>query len=291
MGDIPSESAESLEGFFAALRNLDRTEREEFREIIKAQFRPTLRERYLTVNYHRAAFNVEMLLKITDTKQFQAISLLTRAIFELAVETKLIQKHADAAEKIKLYSDVELLRAARKIVQFKKDHPKQRFHHETYQTFIDLHGARIDAAKNAVWTPKPGKTDSEIKHWTRKPLSQRARVLGDPFDRIYEVHYPDLSWMTHSGVVTPLNMTTEWVTSFVGIVYSIAVDSYIQILDVLVDEFKLYTTNEYIREKMRCNRDLGFTKTAAEAEEVMRKHGLWRKFEPPTPLEPLHRKP
>ncbi len=34
--------------------------------------------------------------------------------------------------------------------------------------------------------------------------------------------------MTHSGVVTPLNMTTEWVTSFVGIVYSIAVDSYIQ---------------------------------------------------------------
>jgi hypothetical protein len=90
-------------------------------------------------------------------------------------------------------------------------------------------------------------------------------------------------------VVTPLNMTTEWVTSFVGIVYSIAVDSYIQILDVLVDEFKLSTTNEYITKKIRCNRDLGFTKTPAEAEKVMRKHGLWGKFAPPTPLEPLNR--
>jgi hypothetical protein len=78
MSEIFIEGAEGLEGFFAALRNLDRTEREEFREIIKAQFRPTLRERYLTVNYHRAAFNVEMLLKITDTKQFQASSLLTQ---------------------------------------------------------------------------------------------------------------------------------------------------------------------------------------------------------------------
>jgi hypothetical protein len=181
------------------------------------------------------------------------------------------------------------LRAARKIVQFKKDHPGQRFHHETYQKFIDLHGARIDAAKNAMWPPKPPKTDSDINHWTRKSLRRRALDLGDPFDRIYEVHYPDLSWMTHSGVVTPLNMTTEWVTSFVGIVYSIAVDSYIQILDVLVDEFRLCTTNEYIKKKIRCNRDLGFTKTPAEAENVMRKHGLWGKFAPPTPLEPLNR--
>lgn len=37
-------------------------------------------------------------------------------------------------------------------------------------------------------------------------------------------------------------MTTEWVTSFVGILYSIAVDSYMKILEILVNEFKLYET-------------------------------------------------
>ena len=66
------ESTEDrLESFYAALRNLDRLEREEFREIIKGQLRPTLRERYLTVNYHRAAFNVEMMIATKDTKQFR----------------------------------------------------------------------------------------------------------------------------------------------------------------------------------------------------------------------------
>ncbi len=74
-----SNSQDALESFFAALRNLDRLEHEDFREIIKSQLSPTLRERHLTVNYHRAAFNVEMMLAIKDTKQFQSLSLLVRA--------------------------------------------------------------------------------------------------------------------------------------------------------------------------------------------------------------------
>lgn len=72
------EENQALESFYAALRNLDKLEHEDFREIIKSQFNPTLRERYLTVNYHRAAFNVEMMLAIKDTKQFQTLSLLAR---------------------------------------------------------------------------------------------------------------------------------------------------------------------------------------------------------------------
>ncbi len=89
--------------------------------------------------------------------------------------------------------------------------------------------------------------------------------------------------MTHSGVVSPLNMTTEWVTSFVGLAYSIAADSYLEILEILVNEFKLYITNEHLKKKIICNRDLGFTRTPEEGEAVMREHGLWGHFEPPRP--------
>src|SRR5580700_3938019 len=107
-------SEDRLESFCGALRNLDRLEREDFREIIKSQFRPTLRERYVTVNYHRAAFNVEMMLAIKDTKQFQTLSLLSRAIFELALEMKSINLDQNAAQKIELFSRVELLKSARR---------------------------------------------------------------------------------------------------------------------------------------------------------------------------------
>src|ERR1017187_1340628 len=89
-----------IHSFHAALRNLDKLERDDFREVIKSQFNPTLRERYITVNYQRAAFNVDMMIAIKDTKQFQKLSLLARAIFELAVEIKSIIRDADAAKKI-----------------------------------------------------------------------------------------------------------------------------------------------------------------------------------------------
>jgi len=277
------ETAEDrLESFFAALRNLNDLEQQDFRQIIKSVLRPNLRERYLTVNYHRAAFNVEMMLAIKDTKQFQAVSLLARAVFELAVEMKSINVDPGAARKIELFSRVELLRSARRLVAFKDAHPDRKFHYETHAEFIKVHGQKIDGERNAMWPPaKPGK--SVIKHWTKKDLLQRATDLGDPFDRIYNVHYAELSWMTHSGVVSPLNMTAAWVTSFVGIVYSIAVDSYMEILEILVNEFKLYVTNPHLKKKIRCNRDLGFTRTPEEAEVVMRNRGLWDLFEPPAP--------
>jgi len=279
-----SEAAQNaLESLYAALRNLDALERQDFREVIKSQLNPTLRERYLTINYHRAAFNVEMMLTIKDTKQFQALSLLSRTVFELAVEMKSITADAGAAEKIELFSRMELLRASRKLVEFKQSHPNEPFRHQLQEEFVALHGPGIDAEEVLMWpaNPKTGKRPT-VKHWTMKNLFRRVTDLGSPFDRIYSVHYAQLSWMTHSGVVGPLNMTAEWVVSFVSIVYSIAIDSYMEILDILVNVFKLSATNEHIKKKIVCSRDLGLTSTPEQAEAVMRKHGLWGIFEPPT---------
>jgi len=279
------ETAEdTLESFYAALRNLDTLERGDFREIIKSQFNPTLRERYLTVNYHRAAFNVEMMLAIKDTKQFQALSLLARAIFELAVEMKSIAVDPKAAEKIELFSKVELLKASRRLVEFKTKHPDERIHHEMQEQFITQCGPAIALAEAAMWPPNPvtGRSPS-VKHWTLKDLFRRATDLGPPFDRIYSVHYAQMSWMTHPGFVSPLNMTAEWVASYLSVVYSAAIDSYMEILEILVNVFKLSTTNEHIKKKIICNRDLGLTRTPEQAEAEMRKHGLWGYFEPPKP--------
>lgn len=230
------------------------------------------------------SLNVEMMLAIKDTKQFQSLSLLARTIFELAMEMKSISVDPDAAQKIKLFSRVEQLKSARRLVAFKYKHPDSKFHHQTQEDFIARFGAQIDSEADTMWPPNPATgRKPKINHWTLKTVLDRATDLGRPFDRIYHVHYAELSWMTHSGVVSPLNMTTEWVTSFVGLAYSIAADSYMEILAILVNEFKLYITNEHLKKKIICNRDLGFTRTPEEGEAVMREHGLWGHFEPPRP--------
>lgn len=281
---MEAPASHPIHSFHAALRNLEKLEHEDFREAIKCQFRPTLRERYLTVNYHRAAFNVEMMVAIKDTKQFQTLSLLARTIFELAVEMKSIVRDPDAAKKIELFSKVEVLRSARSIAAFTTDSPDAHYYQEQVD-FTNKFGAQIDADEAVMWPPNPKKSRKQfVRHWTLKSIRQRAGGLGAPFDRIYEVYYAQLSWMTHSGVISPLDMTTEWVTSFVSVVYSIAIDSYVEILETLVIAFKLSITNEHINRKIVCNRDLGFTSSPEAGEAVMRKHGLWGYFEPPMPL-------
>lgn len=201
------------------------------------------------------------MLAIKDTKQFQALSLLARTIFELALEMKSINLDPAAAKKIELFSRVELLKSGRRLVAFKNNHPGARFPHQSHEEFIAKFGQQIDAEAISMWPPNPvNGRKPKVNHWTLKTVLERATDLGPPFDRIYHVHYAELSWMTHSGVVSPLNMTTEWVTSFVGIVYSIAVDSYMEVLEILVNEFKLYITNQHLKKKIICNRDLGFTR-------------------------------
>lgn len=280
-----------LHSFHAALRNLERLEQEDFREIIKNQIRPTLRERYVTENYGRAALNVEMMVKIKETKQFQTLSLLARTIFELAVEVKLIVTEADAAKKIELFSKVERLKSARKIVDFHGGRPDAPPLYQQQLDFVNKFGTQIDIDSAAMWPSNPatGKKPS-VKHWTLKDLRQRAKVLGEPFERLYETYYTPLSWMTHTGVVSPLNMTAESFSSFVSTVYSIAIDSYVAILETLVVEFNLSVVNEHIMRKIVCNRDLGFTRTPEEGEAVMKKHGLRGYFKPPrlwTDLPPV----
>ena len=128
-----------IHSFHGALRNLDKLERDDFREVIKSQFNPTLRERYLTVNYHRAALNVEMMVAIKDTKQFQTLSLLARTIFEVAVEMKSIIRAPDAAKKIELFSKVEVLRSARRIVDFMTGRQDAHYYQQQFE-FVDKFG-------------------------------------------------------------------------------------------------------------------------------------------------------
>src|ERR1700683_1173607 len=91
-----AEAQLHLEQFYGALRNLNDLELTDFRNVITSLFNPTLRERLLTLNYQRAAINVGMLLEIKDTRQFQAISMLARSLFELSVELKCISIDKDA---------------------------------------------------------------------------------------------------------------------------------------------------------------------------------------------------
>jgi len=254
---------------FAALRNLRDLEEREFRGVITGMLDPTLRERIVTLNYHRAAFNVETILALPNSRHFQGTAMLARAIFEDAVELKLISLNPDAAEKIDAVTRIERLRAAQDVVAFMGSHPDIEVHAELYQKYIDKEGAAIMGEQQRLW---PG--NNHVNHWLNKKMAKRIEGLGEPFERIYEAHYPQLSWYSHSGVTGVWNVSGEMLAALVGICYQIAVESYMQILEMLVNEFRLSVHDGKLKDKIQYAKFVAFAQNQVEADAVMRVHGL-----------------
>ena len=118
-------------------------------------------ERYLTLNYQRAVINIELLLTLTDTKQFQAITGLTRSIFETIVELKLLATIPNAAEKATLFTNLEKLKAAKRIVRFTNSHPDARVDTTTHQEFIAVNEAMLVQQKQQTWP-----SIQKLTHWS-----------------------------------------------------------------------------------------------------------------------------
>jgi hypothetical protein len=254
---------------FAALRNLRDLEEKEFRGVIEGMLSKTLRERILTLNYHRAALNVESILALPNSRHFQAIAMMARAIFEDAVEMKLINLNSDAAEKVDAVTRIERLTAAEEVVAFKASHPDAQVHSDQYQRYVDGMGAAIRAEKQKFW---PG--NNRVNHWLNKKMGKRVEGLGEPYERIYEAHYPQLSWYSHSGVTGVWNVSGEMLAAFVGICYQIAVESYMQILEMLVTEFRLHVHDDKLKDKIQYAKFVAFARSQREANAAMRVHGL-----------------
>ena len=57
--------------------------------------------------------------------------------------------------------------------------------------------------------------------------------------RIYEVDYPRLSWYVHSGVTGVINLKSETFVHLCANAFSLAADSYREVLEAIVRKFKI----------------------------------------------------
>jgi hypothetical protein len=119
---LPPEQTANIDRFFGTMKSLNEFDKLEIRNVVGGILFPSAKEQFLTLNYHRAVINIELLLTIKDALQFQAITMFARATLELSMEVRLIGTVADAVEKIMLFTEVEKLKAAKKVVEFKRCH-------------------------------------------------------------------------------------------------------------------------------------------------------------------------
>jgi hypothetical protein len=254
------------ERIYTMLKSLAQFDKLHLRGVIRGLLAKTDRDNCFIGNYYRAVANIESLLSLKSARDLQAISMVARGLFELAVDTKLISIIPDAVKKIVTFSDVEKLRAARKIVKYKAANPSAALDATVHDTFITNNARRIDAERAAVW---PGM--KKVEHWSARNLADRVALLKAPFDEIYEVEYPRLSWYVHSSGLTGfVDLEARTFNQLAGNQNRLAGESYVIILTAVIDEFGLEKANPRIKTQLKLAKIMPFTTTPEETLELKR---------------------
>jgi uncharacterized protein DUF5677 len=191
--------------------------------------------------------------------------MVARGLFELAVDTKLIDAIPDAVKKILAFSDVEKLRAARKIVKYKAANPTAAVDASIHGAFIASEAKRIEDERSAVW---PGV--KRLTHWSGLDLPRRVARLKAPFEEMYEVEYPELSWYVHSGLTGFVNLRAESFNMLAGKPNKLAGECYIVLLTAIIDEFGISKADVKKENKLRLAKMYPFIDSPADRAQVER---------------------
>jgi hypothetical protein len=230
---------------YTMLKSLLAFDKLEVRGVVRGLLIRTDRDNCFIGNYHRANAHIETLLSLRSAKDFQAIAMIARGLFELAVDVKLIDLIPDAVKKL-AFSDVEKLRAARKIVKHKGANPAAPVDSSIHASFVTSEASGVEAERNALW---PGL--KRLTHWSGLDLAQRVALLKAPFEEIYEVEYPELSWYVHSGLTGFVNLKADTFNMLAGKQNKLAGDCYIVLLAAVIDEFKIGIADEKKKNKLK----------------------------------------
>jgi len=260
----PMDASTFPERFYTSIKSLNEFDQQEVRGVIGGLLKRTDRDNCFTGIYYRGKANIESLLALKRVKDFQAITMLARSMFELATDMRLIDVIPDAVRKIIAFSDVEKLRAARRIVEFRTANSQTS---PIHAEFIKNNAARIEAAQRAVWPTVKNK----VAHWSGLDLRARAMRLKAPFDEIYDVQYAELSWFTHSAGLTGFDLKSEAFPMLAGRSFALAAQCYVILLTGVIDEFKLTKADPRIKDHLKYAQVVPFTQSDQEEDALHRR--------------------
>jgi Family of unknown function (DUF5677) len=261
------QAVESTTLSFQVMIDLEAFDKQFVQGVVTSLLKPSEREECFLVSYHRAVLNVRSIITLNNVAHFQAVAMLARSLFELAVEIRLIDVIAGSVIKMIVFQKLEKLKAALKTSEFASTHTLQFPTDLTpYHQFINSQQAGILAAATSLWG------SMKVTHWSQKDLYQRTELLGEPFEEVYQSLYKQLSWHAHAGMAGAMNTKPEAFPYLFGVSCQIAALSYEEILSTVIKEFKQSNVMPTIE------RELKFAKVRSGAGNDPQKEAALRQW-------------
>ncbi len=264
-----AEATSNTDRFYSQVKSLHAFDTLEVQCVIDNLLSKTREEECHLTTYIRTQCNVESLLLLQHAKHVQAIAMLARALFELAVDARLLEAIPNGWIKMNAHAEVEKLRLANKIIEFKGANPGVTTDTTVYQNYIKQHSARIGAIQKSIWPNL-----SKVGHWSGRTLADRCTFLKSPFDQMYAEDYRRISWYTHPGLTGVANISSVTFIHVCGYAFHLAVKSYEQSLRSAIRVFRLSMGNEHIEARLDAALKLPFTDTPEQEAVLIKRAGL-----------------
>jgi len=266
------EAIRESEIWYAVLRSLAKFDELEVRGVVSGLLSPTLPEECVMSIYYRASANISSLLELKTPKHFQAIDMLARSMFELAVDIAIFDKVQGAPIKMRIFQDVEKLRACRSAVQFAgMSTLTLQSSLQLQQDYITNNEARITRLVGSTW---PGVKFSALTHWSGMRLPTRVEMLAADMQELYALYYRQLSWSVHSGLEGFYGIKPETFARMGGMAFNLAARNYEKILSQVIRTIKLDKVDPLIDNKMKFARYLPFTENVEQKAQLRHDLGL-----------------
>ena len=266
------EAIKDTDLWFTVLKSLAQFDEMELRGVARGILRPTLPEECILSIYLRTGANVSSLLELKSPKHFQAIGMLARSTFEQAVDIGVFNLVQGAPIKMRVFMDIEKLRACRGAVAYAKAHPltlQQSV--ELQQNYITSNETRIVGLAATTW---PDVKLSDLTHWSGLRLPARVKMLPADMLELYDCFYRQLSWSVHSGLEGSYGLQPATFARLCGMAFNLAARNYEKVLTYVIRSIKLDKIDPLIENKMKLARFLPFTECAEQEAELRRDLGI-----------------
>ncbi len=247
--------------FHGAIRVLEEFDCKELRGVVKGMLSLTERETCFVATYYRAALDAHSLVVLNDPKHFEAIAQLSRTLFELAVDMRLLAVIDRGAEKMMAFSDLERLKSAREVVSLGETDREASL----AARYLHDREASITERRRELWP-----NIDRLNHWSGMDLPTRVKALREPFSEMHTAHYRRLSWYVHSGLAGVLSFERDAFEAVAGIALQVAAECYEDILRAVIVEIQLSKVVEDIHKRLDFARVLAFADSPDEAEGLRR---------------------
>lgn len=266
------EAIKDTDLWFTVLKSLFQFDEMEMRGVVRGLLSPTLPEECVQSIYYRTTGNVSSLLELNSPKHFQAIGMLARSIFELAVDIGIFNLVKGAPIKMRVFLDIEKLRACRSAVAFAKNNSLTLQHSvQPQRDYITNNETRIMGLAATTW---PGVKLSDLTHWSGTRLPARVKMLPVDMLELYDCFYRQLSWSVHSGLEGSYGLQPSTFARMCGMAFNFAARNYEKVLTQVIRSIKLDRADPLIENKMKLARFLPFTNGAQDEGELRRDLGI-----------------